>query len=168
MASYYALGKRGETSEGYNNRIPPTTAETELQKLVDWQNSTFGYYKDTTTAETKRMAEEALGLKDVTLVTSATASLIKQELSKGRVVVAPMAGRLLKNPNFKGSGPPYHMIVIKGHDERGFITNDPGTRKGESYIYGEAIISDALHDWTGKDSTMTQGEKVFLSIGKQN
>lgn len=167
MASYFATDKQGEKGEGYNNRIPPSIAETELQKLIDWENATFGDYKDTTSAQTKQMGEQALGMQDIVLYTNATTQMMKQELSKGRVVVAPMAGRLLNNPNFRGSGPPYHMILIKGYDERGFITNDPGTRKGESYIYSETTIANALHDWTGSTSTITNGAKVFLSIGKQ-
>lgn len=72
---------------------------------------------------------------------------IRREIDAGRPVIVGAAGKLLKNPNFKNGGPVYHMLVIKGYDDKGFITNDPGTRKGESYYYTEAVLSKAIHDW---------------------
>ena len=42
------------------------------------------------------------------------------------------------------------MFVITGYNEQGFITHDPGTRKGKDYQYSYETIRNAtgnyLHD----------------------
>ena len=83
----------------------------------------------------KRVIEQALrnlyGFKNIATKRIASAFDITKELSEGRIVIVPTAGRLLKNPHFTASGPLYHMLVIKGFDDakHTFITNDPGTRR---------------------------------------
>jgi hypothetical protein len=45
------------------------------------------------------------------------------------------------------------MLVIRGYDPatKEFITNDPGTRKGEGYRYPEQIIYAAWRDYPSGD-----------------
>ena len=54
-------------------------------------------------------------------------------------------------PNFTPPGPVYHMLVVKGYDAQNFITNDVGTRKGESYTYTKDVIMKNMHDWNAQD-----------------
>ncbi len=165
MAQWYVLGKVGRAEAGYKNRIPPTEAEAAMQDMVAWQKDRFGLFESTTAEQTKQMAEDKLHLT-VRLLPNATAEVIKRELVSGHIVVVPAAGQVLHNPYFTPPGPPYHMLVVRGYNKEGFITNEPGTRHGEGYVYAESILLNAIHDWTGNHDTVTQGKNVVLSIGK--
>ena len=71
---------------------------------------------------------------------------LKSYISSGLPVVTPTDGQLLGNPNFRGDGPEYHMLVITGYDDQKgiFITNDPGTKNGEKYTYKYQTLLDAI------------------------
>jgi len=44
------------------------------------------------------------------------------------------------------------MLLLKGYTSDGeFITNDPGTRNGRNYVYKQAVLMAAIHDWNGGD-----------------
>lgn len=166
MAQWWAQGKKGEAVDGYANKIAPATAEASLQELITWQKQTFGYFEDTTAVETLKIAQEKLGLVNARMLTDITKQSLQAELAAGNIIIVPAAGQVLKNPYFKQPGPPYHMIVIRGYNDTGFISNDPGTRRGEGFVYGYDNLLDSIHDWTGNDATVTQGEKVVLVIEK--
>ncbi|MBU1911108.1 hypothetical protein KKG16_01695, partial [Patescibacteria group bacterium] len=89
---------------------------------------------------------------------------IKEELIKGNPIIIPAAGRDLDNPYFSGEGPWYHMLVIKGYDKKRFITNDPGTRRGEGYKYEYSVLLNAVHDWTGIKEDIRNGDQIMLVI----
>lgn len=154
VAAYY---------RGVSGTIDPQTAEDELQRLVALEREMFGYFEDTTALETARLITEAYGLR-AQVENDPTVEHIKSHVAAGRPVVIPAAGRLLGNPNFTGDGPPYHMLVIRGYADGNFITNDPGTRRGEEYVYSEATIMNAIHDWTGSYDTVETGPKVILVV----
>jgi hypothetical protein len=94
------------------------------------------------------------------------------------LIILPTADRALRNPNFTGLGPLYHFILVKGWDETGwlnnyFITNDPGTRKGENYKYKYDILLNAIHDLPqdkvgvmGDTSRILEGRKVMIVVQK--
>jgi hypothetical protein len=71
---------------------------------------------------------------------------------------------MLGNPYFSGDGPPYHMLVLTGYKRGKFITNDPGTRRGEGYMYKEDVIMNAIHDWAGSKETIRDGEKAMMVV----
>ena len=79
-------------------------------------------------------------------------------------MVVPLAGRDIGNPNFTPPGPVYHMLVVKGYDAQNFITNDVGTRKGDSYVYKKNVIMKNMHDWNAKDIHL--GAKRVLVLYK--
>lgn len=137
-------------------------ADEEINNLVDWQNERYGFYKDTTAAETARFMKDKWGYKNVS-VQAATIEAIKRSVADGFPVILPAAGRQLHNPNFSGEGPLYHMLVVKGYTKDGqFITNDPGTRRGESYVYDEDVLLNAVHDWNG--GAVETGAKVMVVV----
>ncbi len=146
--------------EGVTGKVDPTVAEAELQRLVAIENATFGYYKDTTADETARLAKLAYGYSRVDLLDDPTADQIKAFVASGHPVIVPTAGRMLHNPNFTGDGPPYHMVVIRGYADTQFVTNDPGTRRGEAYVYSIDTVMAAAHDWNGGD--VENGKKVMI------
>lgn len=158
-ASIYMVA---EFYKGTTGKIDPTVADKELYRLVALEMDLFGYFEDTTAAETAQLVKKAYGYSRVDLIDDPTADQIKALIASGHPVIVPAAGRMLHNPNFTGDGPPYHMIVLRGYTETQFVSNDPGTRRGESYVYDIDTIMEAMHDWNGGD--VGNGKKVVLVI----
>lgn len=139
------------------------SANAELLKIVDWENTTFGDYKHTTAEQTAQMLREYFSEKKVRVVTNPTVTDLKNELAAGHPIIIPAAGRMLGNKNFTGAGPLYHMLVLRGYDWHGnFITNDPGTRRGQGFKYKEKILMNAIHDW--HDENIAKGAKVVIVV----
>jgi len=117
--------------------------EQELNAIKNWEITEFGDYLDTDAEQTARILTDFFHIKNVAVKKNPTVLDIKNILSKGGIVIAPTAGKMLKNPNFSGDGPLYHMLVIRGYNDKTseFITNDPGTRKGEKYPYSYVMAS---------------------------
>ena len=135
----------------------------EELRLIDWENSYFGDYKHTTVAQTAEMINKQYGLR-AEIRENPDFEDIQTILNKGHLIIAPFAGKLLGNPNFRSGGPNYHMLVIKGYDaeKMQIITNDVGTRKGANYVYDWDVIDNALNDWD--DGDITLGAKKIIEI----
>jgi hypothetical protein len=52
------------------------------------------------------------------------------------------------------------MMVIRGYDEKHFITNDVGTKRGQNFIYPYNVIMSAMHEW--HDGDMNLGAKKVI------
>ncbi|MDP3778898.1 MAG: C39 family peptidase [bacterium] len=156
MAAHFLLG----------TPLTPARAEAEMQIVRQYEQIVFKKYKDTSAEETASILKNLYGFKNISTKRISSASEITKELSQGRIVIVPAAGRLLKNPNFKAPGPLYHMLVIKGFDsaKRAFIVNDPGTRRGNGYVYDQDVLVNAIHDWNGGD--VLRGEKIVIVAGR--
>ncbi|MBI1833545.1 MAG: C39 family peptidase [Candidatus Andersenbacteria bacterium] len=156
MAAFYVQGKP----------IPnATVADTEMLKIKTFEEKQFGYYEDTTAAETAKVLTDHFKLTAVKVVPDPTVAGMKEALAAGKVVLVPAAGRLLGNPYFQQPGPLYHMLVIKGYTDDGrFIVNDPGTRRGADFLYSEETIMNAMHDWRS-DQQIELGRKVVILVG---
>lgn len=124
-------------------------AENEIQKVSQWGLEKFNSY-DTSAKDTALMAKEVYSI-DSTLLKNPTVEDIKSEIDKGNVVVMGMAGRLLENPHYKNPGPLYHMLLIKGYDDAGLITNDVGTKYGKDFHFSYQNILESAHDWNEVD-----------------
>jgi len=148
-----------------NERInSPDDADKKMLAIMDFEEKKLGLSKDISAEETAVLLREFYGLEKVQVVSDPTEQGIKKSLAEGRAVIAPAAGRDLKNPNYKRPGPLYHMLVIKGYGKNGdFITNDPGTRNGADYVYKPSVLLGAIHDWNGGDVYM--GKKVVIIVG---
>jgi hypothetical protein len=72
--------------------------------------------------------------------------------------------RLLGNPNFTSPGPLYHNLVLVGYDGDNIITNDPGTKRGEGYVYNINILYNAIHDFPGKPEDIESGKKAMIVL----
>lgn len=151
-------------ADRYFRQLPldETIMEAELQKLIKWEEER-GYKVDLTAQETVDVLKNYFG-RTAHLSTDVTVDQIKYEISQGRPIIIPAAGRELGNPNFKQPGPIYHMLVIKGYNSSQFITNDPGTRKGNSYIYPYNSLMNAIHDWN--PALMTDGVMTDVNMAK--
>lgn len=160
----------------YKNGEPIVSAEDadqEILKLVEFQNDYFGDpaklgqshaergdYKDTTAEQTAEIARTYYGFKNTEVMYDFTIDNIKAALSGGHPVMVPAAGRKLGNPYFRRPGPLYHMLVIRGYTKDKFITNDPGTKRGEGFVYDHDVLMNAVHDWNGGE--VESGQKVMI------
>ncbi len=151
----------GEYFKG--NKIPrleATYADQEILKLVEWQKQNRGFYEDTTAEEVVSILKDYYQL--VSKVVPYNSEIIKQEILAGHPVILPVAGRLLDNPYFRRPGPLYHMLVVKGFEGEEFITNDPGTKRGENFRYHYSVFDKAVHDWNGGE--VEKGEQIMIVV----
>ncbi|MBI3626976.1 C39 family peptidase [Candidatus Uhrbacteria bacterium] len=142
----------------------PPLADQEILKIVDWEKKMYGDYVHTDVDQTVQLIKQYFGYKKVRIIEKPTAEQIKREVLAGHPVIVPTAARLLGNPYFRRPGPIYHMLVVTGFQVSHFITNDPGTKRGESYRYSDKVLMNAMHDWMGQDSLMEKGRKVVIVI----
>lgn len=149
----------------YQNKKMSSSSEVEdiLISMVDKQKDfTDGIHRNITAQETSELANRLFGYR-TELVTPLTADKIREILKTGRPVIVPADGHILDNPYFRGDGPDYHMLVIKGFVDDKFITNDPGTKRGADFVYTEANLMSAIFDWDTK-KTLATGPKVGLVL----
>ncbi len=139
-------------------------ADAEILSLVDMQTERYGEYQDTTVEETIRFASQRYEHIQFDVLRNPTINDIQSALANGSLVIVPVYGRALGNPNFTGDGPLYHMLVVRGYNasRHTFVTNDPGTRNGESYVYNENVIMSAMGDWN--DGDPQNGNKVVIVV----
>ena len=135
----------------------------ELLRLVDWEVETFGAYEHTTVAQTAEMIEMQYGLKTV-LHENPGFEDFQEILASGHLIIAPFAGKVLGNPNYRNGGPVYHMMVVKGYNAKKMqlVTHDVGTRNGANYIYEWSTVKYALHDWHETD--ILQGAARIIEV----
>lgn len=136
--------------------------EHELRAMTAWEDKTFGYNADTTVAEMGVVAKGLYGYAVVKELKDPTVDQLKQELAAGHPIIVPAAGQQLGNPYFSAPGPVYHMLVLRGYTKDGFITNDPGTRRGAGLMYPFDRLMKAVHDWDKED--ILKGAKAVLVV----
>lgn len=146
------------------SRFSPEIATLEILQLTQWEEA-HGYPEDVTVEQLAEIVRAYYGY-DARVSDAVTKDSILYELSQGHPVIVPTAGRMLGNPYYSGDGPWYHMLVIRGYDGRYFITNDPGTRRGENYSYTFDTVLAAVHDWTGVKEDIATGPKKMLIVTK--
>jgi len=149
-------------------------AEQEIQKIIAWETER-GYKVDLTAEQTVKILHDYYNLP-AQVTRDVNVDRIKYELSRGNLIIVPAAGRELNNPNFKQPGPIYHMLVIKGYNDKEFIVNDPGTRRGNGYKYSYQTLLGAVHDWNQQladqlggmtEENMVRGQKVLVIVSQQ-
>ncbi|MCU0641305.1 MAG: C39 family peptidase [Candidatus Margulisbacteria bacterium] len=140
----------------------------EILGLVNYQVKRWGGHHDLTAARAAQLLRDYYKIKNYQVVYNFDVARIKQELAAGKLVIAPMAGRLLGNKYYRQPGPAYHYLVFIGDDEaKGeFITNDPGTKRGKGYRYRYDVAYNAIHDWTGDKETIAAGRRAIIVITK--
>lgn len=145
------------------------SAFNKISALATWQQKKFGHSVDTDAADTRRfLLEEFLEVTDTTIQYDFTLDELIDATQRG-IVIVPINGRKLGNPNFKTPGPLQHMLVIVGYDalQHEFITNDPGTRNGEGYRYREEILFAAIRDYpTGVHLPIEIERKALILVLK--
>lgn len=142
----------------------------EITGISDWLLGKYGEYRDISAKNTVDwIFKDYFKYDKIILVKNITVNNIIEELAKGNLVITPMNGQIMHNPNYKRPGPPRHMIVIRGYDPatKKFITNDPGTKNGELYRYDAAVLYAAIRDYpTGYHEIIANIEKNMIVVSK--
>jgi hypothetical protein len=154
MAHYYLNG---------SINTDQNTVKQDLVSMVNFENEKYGFSNDTDAEQTAQLIRDYYGY-NVRLVYNPSTEDIKKELASGNPVIAPTLGKLLGNPHFTPPGPLYHMLVIKGYDADGFITNDPGTSFGADYKYSYKVLQNAVRDFDLKNTG--DAKAVILIVEK--
>lgn len=138
--------------------------------MSDWEKNRYGYFEDTSAQDTAdRIFKEYLGYADVATRFDIRAEDIRNELAAGHLVVVPIDGQSIGNPNFVSPGPVRHMIVVVGYDGATdeFITHDPGTSRGANYRYSRAAIDASLRDYpSGTHAPLDKRPTAMVVIRK--
>lgn len=136
-----------------------------IDEIIPWGLDTFGTF-DSSAENSARYLTEYLGYEEdrVSVIYDMTINDIKAVLARGYPVIVPAAGRELGNRFFRAPGPLYHMLVITGYDSDEFITNDPGTKRGEGYRYDQQVLYNAIHDLTDDLENIGSGRKVMIVV----
>lgn len=133
-----------------------------IDAIVAHEMETLGYFEDTNAYETSDLLTTFYGVPGAQVLPLASIEDVKRELAAGHPVILPAYGKALQNPFFRGGGPDYHMLVAKGYTSTHIITNDPGTIRGEDFLYTYDILWDAIHDWN--DGNVTSGAKLMIVV----
>ena len=137
----------------------------------DYELKMYGVYEDTSAEDTaKRIFGGYFHYNNIAVRHNISSDDIKSELLKGNLVIVPVNGQKLRNPYYQQPGPLHHNIVIKGYDPatKEFITNDPGTRHGESYKYAESVLIDALQDYsTSSQASVSYKTTSMIIVSKK-
>ncbi len=161
MAIAWAKGDKG---------VSAATWEEKIITLADWEQEKYGEHRDVSVSDTVDwMFKDYFSYDKVSIKTIKNSAEIVAELEKGNLVLMPMNGRLLNNPNFTAPGPEHHFIVVKGYDynKKEFITNDPGTRLGADYHYPEEVVFQALRAYpTGYHGSYSDIRKEAIIVSQ--
>ena len=133
----------------------------QILQLVEWENKSFGNYRDTTVQQVSQMLQDYLHLKNV-IHKNPNFDDLQKILARGHLVVMVFAGRELGNPFYTNGGPLYHAMVLKGYKTgEKVITEDVGTRRGEDYVYDWKTLYKATHDFT---EPIDDGGKFMIEV----
>lgn len=136
-------------------------AEDEIKKMVSWEENKKSWGDSIEIDKIAELAEYYTGKKPKVL-NKPTIRQIKKQIADGNPVLVVAYGRGIPNPYYSGDGPLYHVLIIKGYNESEFITNDPGTKRGENFKYKYQDLMSEIHDWNG--GNVKQGEKKVLIL----
>lgn len=145
-----------------NYNLSPLFARDEIIKMVEWENKQ-GWGTSIEIEKIKYLMVNYLSSKyKVKIIENPTVEMIKKYISNGQPVLVVADGKVLPNPHFRSGGPVYHALIIRGFTKDSFITNDPGTKFGENFMYKYKELLNAVHDWNEGD--VKNGKSVVLVV----
>ncbi len=130
-----------------------------FRTMKNWQVAHYGSEPDLTMEALGKFAKEYYGFNYKTAAADETS--IKTAIASGNPVVVPVMTHSLQNSMY-GPVSVYHVLLIKGYDATGVITNDAGVGNGPDHHYDWNILWQAIDSQTSK---MNQG-RVMLTISK--
>jgi len=132
----------GKTDDSLDNSF----VDQEINSMVRWQEENWGGHFDLDTKNTLKLFQDYYSLSNGEVTTINSVDDLKGYLSEDKIIIAPTYGMKLDNPYFTAPGPAFHMLVIKGYNDKEFITNDPGIGLGRDFKYTYDNLFNAIHD----------------------
>lgn len=148
MPYYYFEGKT----------LTPQIADSELRAMVLWETKNWGPEKDLTCDETLNLIKTYYNYQSCKVVKNITPNDIRKQIYLDNLVIVPVMTQPLHNPNYRPRDV-YHMVLIKGYDSTGVITNDAGIKEGENWHYSWDVIFGAID---AQSATMNQGREMIV------
>ena len=152
--------------------IDPVVAQAEIIALADWQQEKFAEHRDLHIAEVAtRLFGEYFNYQLVELKTINNKFDLIQALKESKIILIPSNGQALANPYFTPPGPERHLLVVIGYNPETdeFITNDPGTRHGRSFVYPADQLFNAIRVYpSGYHEEIVVSDKLGLIVTKDN
>ncbi|OGN02286.1 MAG: hypothetical protein A2657_00865 [Candidatus Yanofskybacteria bacterium RIFCSPHIGHO2_01_FULL_44_110b] len=154
------------------NEKLPTSAEVEKKIIAisNYEQQIYGEFHSTNVSDTvERIFKGYLKYNNVEARYNIDKNDIIDELKKGNLVIVPLNGQKIGNPYYTPPGPLEHELVIKGYDpaKDQFITNDPGTRRGENYHYPANTLMAAIYDYpTGHREPVSRIIKAMIVVSR--
>lgn len=145
-------------------------AREEIINISDFLQEKYGEYRDISLSDIKdQIFEDYFNYSSVKIKKNLEINDIIHELQNGNLVLAPMNGQKLPNPYYTPPGPSRHMMVVRGYDPAAdtFITNDPGTRRGELFEYNTQTFYGSIRAYpTGYHEPITAISRDVLIVVK--
>ncbi len=139
----------------------------EISKFLE---NKYGFYKDSSAQDTLDMIiKDYYNYDKAWVIYDFSLEDIISEIDNNNLVIVPSDGTVLNNPYYSGSGPQRHMLVIKGYDRNAkeFITNDPGTRRGENFRFSFENLYNSIRDYSsGNNQSTLNNKKSMIIISK--
>lgn len=132
----------------------PEETEESIITMSEIERVKYGSFIDTSAYDTyERLFIEQESFLDAEYLEGVDAVDVLYALSQGAIVLVPVNGTLLNNPYFQAGGPLRHMLVVSGYDHvtGEFITQEPGTARGQNYRYSFATFDLAMNDYETGD-----------------
>lgn len=146
-------------------------AAAEIRALAKFEKKQYGYYEDSSAADTTRLIRDYYRYRSMSVREDITVDDIIAELKKGNVLIVPVHGQKVKNPYYTQPGPVEHMMVVRGYDSvtHELIVNDPGTRRGNAFRYPRDVFERALQDYpSGFKEPIREQKKVMIVVSKKS
>jgi hypothetical protein len=146
-------------------------AEQEIIATSEFEEENYGHHHDTSSQDTIRLIKDYYGYDKVYLEYDIGVEEIKTALAQGNLVIVPINGQIVGNPYYTLPGPFQHKMVIRGYDDttQEFITNDPGTKRGEGYRYDYQVLENALMDYpTGFNEPVEQIIPAMIVVKRES
>lgn len=148
--------------------LPLTEAKKEIIAISDYELQTYGHFHDSSAQDTiERIFKGYFAYDNISIKYDIYGKDIRRELDEGNPVIVPVNGQKLGNPYYTSPGPKIHMLVVRGYDKttEEFITNDPGTKRGEEYRYGYRVLENALQNYnSGYQEPITKIQTAMIII----
>jgi len=149
--------------------VTPDKAVETIEDMSDFSLKLLGHFHDISNEDTIKLMKEYFKYEKIYLETEINLEKMKKMLAQEKALIIAVNGDILDNPNYQIPKPANHKIVVVGYDETTdeFITNDPGTSKGEKYRYGYEQLFDSITDYpTGYRESFDKEIKSAIVVEK--